>query len=151
MSAYRTAALLLKGVLVLRDTFQQWILSCHGFNVLLELFAGLGDLQGRKEGRRCLVWVMGTSSHCRAALLLIVCLQIHVSLWERKPRSCPWLWCAPSASSGCQGYSPFWGNTHHLPLVLYLLLQLIQFHFQQFLLCHILSHSALKPTETVCA
>lgn len=34
-------------------------------------------------------------------------------------------------------------NTHHLPLVLHLLLQLIQFHFQQFLLCHILSHSAL--------
>lgn len=57
MSAYRTAALLLKGVLVLRDTFQQWILSCHGFNVFLELFASLGDLQGRKEGdASCGLW-----------------------------------------------------------------------------------------------
>lgn len=132
MSAYRTAALLLKGVLVLRDTFQQRVLSCHGFDVLLQLFACLGNLQGRKEGRKRPVWVMGTSSHCRAALLLIICLQIHVSLWGREPRSCPWLWCAPSASSakgssvvpsprgshgfvvcapsassGCQGYSPF--------------------------------------------
>ena len=49
MSAYCTATLFLKWVLVLRDTFQQWVLSCHGFDVLLDLFAGLGDLQGRKE------------------------------------------------------------------------------------------------------
>lgn len=89
MSAYRTAALLLKGVLVLRDTFQQRVLSCHGFDVLLQLFACLGNLQGRKEGNvPCGLWEQAVTAE------LLYCSHGFVV-------------CAPSASSGCQGYSPF--------------------------------------------
>lgn len=69
MSAYRTAALLLKGVLVLRDTFQQRVLSCHGFDVLLQLFACLGNLQGRKEGNvPCGLWEQAVTAELLCCL-----------------------------------------------------------------------------------
>lgn len=43
------------------------------------------------------------------------------------------------------GTSPwrFGWKTHHLPLVLHLLLQLVQLHLQNLLLCHVLRHVAL--------
>lgn len=96
MSAYRTAALLLKGVLVLRDTFQQRVLSCHGFDVLLQLFACLGNLQGRKEGNvPCGLWEQAVTAE-------LLCCSSSASRGSHG-----FVVCAPSASSGCQGYSPF--------------------------------------------
>lgn len=44
-----TASLLLKRILILRNTFQKRVLCCHGFYILLELFARLGDLERNKN------------------------------------------------------------------------------------------------------
>lgn len=94
MSAYRTAALLLKGVLVLRDTFQQRVLSCHGFDVLLELFACLGNLQGRKEGNvPCGLWEQAVTAELLCCLssasrLTWICSVCPISIL-RVPRLLP--------------------------------------------------------------
>lgn len=173
-SAYCTAPLLLKRVLVLGDSFQQRVLARHGLDVLLDLFASLGDLP-RKETLRVGYGIESSQQSCAPARQLPtdpLCSQERGTMARNIPPSmgCPQGDMGISPGAGLQplgsgtwaklflcsnradqvrklpwGRAPlrFGWKTHHLPLILHFLLQLIQLHLQQLLLCHVLSHFAL--------